>query len=811
MACATSNVQIAWFCRERLSSPTVLDIERPWTLRSALSFRAHSQAVRCGNSTCSVFVTAGFTTFTAVVVRSIGKRSSRRWRRCKLPRGVISKVSRNNGAGSRGGELRFSPLRGRWKYGDLDKETFEVSISDGVLLFCEGAVSAELKPSAKEPDAVAWSTAQVGPGLIRIRYNSYTGRAESQYRASGVAEWGAVVEASRMVSASGLSRQRSGDRGQALRVVEADRVGIRVDEQGLAELEEALGCCQCERVAVLGISGALRTGKSFFFDLFSRYLHSSENWLPPVLDRHCFEWQAGAERCTEGIWIWSKPFVMVSSSGIRTAVLLMDTQGVFDARSTRQQCNSILGLTAALSSLLVYNVSRQLQQDTVDDLLAFLEFARGTLRKNSIQCNYTSSLFGSLTFLVRDWAHLSDDFPLRDHEIQKTKVLGNFVDGSSSGADLKRMFSSLDCLLVPPPGPIDTPGWSGHTEVLEPQFINMCEHHFQALLASAPPLSVLGEPATPTSFAGIVRRLVPVFADRAPRVVSFSEALTSSCEMLAVRRAREEYLGVMKDVGAIGEVASPGQLALVDEALDTAHARAVEQAEDILRKQLVFSRSQDAQLLMIELRSEFQFDLERRRRENEWHNERLLNRYAGASLASFALSIVAPALAPKIALVSVPFLSYQVWRLQKEGGDVASSSVELHKEMLRTERSWAEAARAKAAEALQSYSTQLPGLATAAEAHSRGPHDWNDAASSAVFAALGPIPEPMADAVSAAADVAQSGIKASWEAVAESAQQAQKNGFAEQASSTVESFAQSSAEAFFRCGRELWTKRRVAR
>ena len=49
-----------------------------------------------------------------------------------------------------------------------------------------------------------------------------------------------------------------------------------------------------------------------------------------------FSWRGGRERNTTGIWLWSEPFVrQLPGSGEEVAVLLMDTQGMFDSRLTQ--------------------------------------------------------------------------------------------------------------------------------------------------------------------------------------------------------------------------------------------------------------------------------------------------------------------------------------------------------------------------------------------------------------------------------------------------------------------------------------------
>ena len=62
-----------------------------------------------------------------------------------------------------------------------------------------------------------------------------------------------------------------------------------------------------------------------------------------------FRTQGGENTCTEGIWIWSVPFVR-TVGGERVAYLLMDTQGAWDGDLTNEQSATIFGLSCVLSS-----------------------------------------------------------------------------------------------------------------------------------------------------------------------------------------------------------------------------------------------------------------------------------------------------------------------------------------------------------------------------------------------------------------------------------------------------------------------------
>jgi atlastin len=186
----------------------------------------------------------------------------------------------------------------------------------------------------------------------------------------------------------------------------------------LAQVPESLP------VSVVSVVGAFRTGKSFVLDLFLRYLRAADaEWraggstapAPPLFEpgaadgraawlysggsalegsmaggaadfapasagqgeRTGFKWRSGNDRCTTGIWFWSRPFlVRRPGGGGPLAVLLMDTQGMFDNQTSQKLTSCIFGLSTLISSYLIYNVANRIGEDNLQHLALFTEYAR---------------------------------------------------------------------------------------------------------------------------------------------------------------------------------------------------------------------------------------------------------------------------------------------------------------------------------------------------------------------------------------------------------------------------------------------------
>jgi atlastin len=68
-----------------------------------------------------------------------------------------------------------------------------------------------------------------------------------------------------------------------------------------------------KKVCIVSVAGDLRKGKSFLLNFFLRYLSQGgrEDWMgsedKPLTG---FDWKRGDDKVTNGIWIWSEPFII---------------------------------------------------------------------------------------------------------------------------------------------------------------------------------------------------------------------------------------------------------------------------------------------------------------------------------------------------------------------------------------------------------------------------------------------------------------------------------------------------------------------
>ncbi|WKY06407.1 hypothetical protein Q1695_006530 [Nippostrongylus brasiliensis] len=237
-----------------------------------------------------------------------------------------------------------------------------------------------------------------------------------------------------------------------------------------------------KKVAVIGVAGAYRMGKSFLLNFFLRYLqwrvdHSDDegfdgvDWLHSSPDAlKGFSWRGGSKRDTNGILIWSEPFIMKDKNGEQIAVILMDTQGTFDSQSTVKDCATIFALSTMVI-LNIYNLLHNIQEDHLQHLQMFTEYGRLAMEDTD------SKPFQSLQFLVRDWSFPYEaEFGYQGGQ----RVLDDRLQVSAKQhpelqqlrQHIRSCFENISCFLMPYPGikVATNPDFNGCLTDIEPEF-----------------------------------------------------------------------------------------------------------------------------------------------------------------------------------------------------------------------------------------------------------------------------------------------------------------------------------------------------
>uniref|UniRef100_A0A3Q2ZND1 Atlastin 3 n=1 Tax=Kryptolebias marmoratus TaxID=37003 RepID=A0A3Q2ZND1_KRYMA len=212
-----------------------------------------------------------------------------------------------------------------------------------------------------------------------------------------------------------------------------------------------------KHVVVLSVAGAFRKGKSFLLDFMIRYMHrkGDENWLGQDDEELTgFSWRGGSEPETTGIQLWSEVFTVQKSDGTEVAVVLMDTQGAFDDQSTVKDCATIFALSTMTSSVQIYNISQNIQEDDLQQLQLFTEYGRlamDEIFQKPFLSPYTFRMNTPTGLKVKDAQH---------EELQTVRE------------HIRSCFTKISCFLLPHPGlKVAThPAFKGQLHDVAPDF-----------------------------------------------------------------------------------------------------------------------------------------------------------------------------------------------------------------------------------------------------------------------------------------------------------------------------------------------------
>ncbi|MEN2495879.1 MAG: putative RING-H2 finger protein [Marteilia pararefringens] len=277
---------------------------------------------------------------------------------------------------------------------------------------------------------------------------------EKKQRVVGGDEDREVVEKEKI----GESLVGGGSHGRVARPIniisfDEDSQCFRLDQDSLSQIFKQEDV-QNLPVSVVAICGAFRKGKSFMMSIMLKYI--SQKYGP---DNH-FEWndsdtlsgfdfKSGSERTTSGVSMWSKPFIITRNDNRKVALLLMDTQGLFDSNTSIRECSSIFALTTLTSSKIIYNLHHQIQEDDLNNLLFFAEYGKFLCTETGLKP------FQDLIFMVRDWQwfrdfafgvnseyseSILDESKVKNEDMKKTRNL------------IKQLFTNHVAILLPYPG-----------------------------------------------------------------------------------------------------------------------------------------------------------------------------------------------------------------------------------------------------------------------------------------------------------------------------------------------------------------------
>ncbi|XP_014249399.1 atlastin-like [Cimex lectularius] len=332
-------------------------------------------------------------------------------------------------------------------------------------------------------------------------------------------------------------------------------------------------------VVVVSVAGAFRKGKSFILDFFLRYLKATYptysiqkksksdsededeeeeeeqvgHWMGPKdVPLEGFSWRGGSERDTTGILMWSEIFLTTLEKNEKVAIILLDTQGTFDSESTVRDCATVFALSTMISSIQIYNISQNIQEDDLQHLQLFTEYGRLALASSD------QKPFQKLQFLVRDWS-----FPYEAPygEEGGKKLLEKRLQVSdkqhpelqSIRRHIRSCFTDISCFLMPHPGlkVATNPNFDGRLKDIEAEFIEQLSKFVPLLLApeNLTLKRIDGQKVKAKDLVEYFKAYINIYSgDELPEPKSMLVATAEANNLSAVASAKETYHTLMEGV-----------------------------------------------------------------------------------------------------------------------------------------------------------------------------------------------------------------------------------------------------------------------
>eukprot|EP00928_Gymnodinium_smaydae_P014677 TRINITY_DN15402_c0_g2_i1.p1 TRINITY_DN15402_c0_g2~~TRINITY_DN15402_c0_g2_i1.p1 ORF type:complete len:805 (+),score=240.05 TRINITY_DN15402_c0_g2_i1:216-2630(+) len=278
---------------------------------------------------------------------------------------------------------------------------------------------------------------------------------------------------------------------------------IRIDDQGKCHLQEnaITILSQIEgKLAVIGIAGLYRTGKSF---LLNRLLGLQQG----------FEIGPSVNPCTKGLWIWGQPVQLAPDYHC----IFIDTEGLGSTQRTASCDMQIFSLCILLSSYFIYNSMGAIDEQAIDDLHLVAHLAKHIhvkSKKNGVdeeKVSELSSYFPGFMWVLRDFhLRLVDE---KGASISEKDYLENALRPTPGQTEknkvrdvLKELFRDRDCLTIV--RPVVDEGDLRHIqrlpyESLRPQFRTQVEAFVKKVYISLKPKKIDGVTMTGAMFCSL--------------------------------------------------------------------------------------------------------------------------------------------------------------------------------------------------------------------------------------------------------------------------------------------------------------------
>jgi atlastin len=280
-----------------------------------------------------------------------------------------------------------------------------------------------------------------------------------------------------------------------------------------------------------------------------RYLKSNggRDWIGYNYDGKIlegFEWRNGANPETFGVWMWNKPFFKKQSDGEEIAILLIDTQGIFDIYLSERDCAIIVGLCLLTCSTTIFNLTAQLHSNNFQILNEFISYGL-KVANNENSNEMKAKPFQNLIFLIRDYSNVEgfgfgsfggkkmlDNRLTLNNEMHKETQL--------TRQHIKDCFEKLDCFLMPFIGKKAVENsYDGNLDQLEPEFIQNLQEFITNVFNpdKIMPKIIAGIPIRGTNLLNYLKSYIDAFNSDKVNIVNMMDATAEGTYAYACQEA----------------------------------------------------------------------------------------------------------------------------------------------------------------------------------------------------------------------------------------------------------------------------------
>lgn len=223
-----------------------------------------------------------------------------------------------------------------------------------------------------------------------------------------------------------------------------------------------------------------------------------------------FFWRGGQDPGTIGLCIWPEFFTHEYSNGDKVAIILLDTQGLFDHDSSMKDCIGTFAISMMLSSIQCFNVMQQIEEADLQYLDMFTGYAQHVMQQ------IEGNPFQKLLFILRDWPYPDDigygysiEFVEKILKLKDTQT----PEMHALRRRIRSSFSEIDAFLLPNPGSLVSRGRCNKLTDIDNEFIEYVKQLVPSLLAPHKLIvkEVNGQKWTPLDFWSYLIEYVKMF------------------------------------------------------------------------------------------------------------------------------------------------------------------------------------------------------------------------------------------------------------------------------------------------------------